>query len=72
VRILAAILIALATSCVTINANQPPPPVAEGQPAPSAVCRDGTNSYSAHRCPERAATAALRSGWPICPPEAPQ
>jgi len=49
VRILAAILIALATSCVTINANQPPPPVAEGQPAPSAVCRDGTNSYSAHR-----------------------
>ena len=48
-RILAAVLLSLATGCVTINANQPPPPVAEEQQPPSAVCRDGTYSYSAHR-----------------------
>jgi hypothetical protein len=40
VRALAAVLIALAIGCVTTQPTQPPP---------SAVCRDGSYSYSAHR-----------------------
>jgi Protein of unknown function (DUF3761) len=38
VRVLVTTLIALATGCATVQ-----------QPQPSAVCRDGSLSYSAHR-----------------------